>query len=108
MHMPERWGYVQFSTAKLGTTVFRPDPADPARHVLHQVYYAQRDFHKQHRRWAATLEELNLARLSHASLTKPLSMAVLPGGFQATAAIQRPDGTPQQWHIRQDAKVWSE
>src|SRR5205807_1283630 len=39
MHRPERWGYLQFSTAGPGTDVpFRPDPAARARHQLHRVY----------------------------------------------------------------------
>ena len=46
MHRPERWGILQFSTAAPGTTVFVPDPAQPARDYLHRVYYAQRDYRK--------------------------------------------------------------
>ena len=30
MHRPERWGYVQFSTAPPGQATYRPDPAGPA------------------------------------------------------------------------------
>jgi hypothetical protein len=108
MHRPERWGYVQFSTAKVGTATLRPDPADPVRHLLHQVYYAQRDYRQKQRRWATTLTDLGVSSLHHASLTKPLSLAVVPGGFQITAEMQKPDGTVQRWHIRQDAKVWTE
>ena len=29
MHRPERWGYVQFSTAKPGTVSYKPNPAGP-------------------------------------------------------------------------------
>ena len=42
MHRPERWGYVQFSTAKPGEAAFRKDPDWPVRDLLHRVYYAER------------------------------------------------------------------
>ncbi|HYT91498.1 MAG TPA: carbohydrate-binding family 9-like protein, partial [Gemmataceae bacterium] len=60
MHWPEKWGYVQFSTAKPGMAAFRPDPEGPARDVLHRIYHAQRAYHKEHKRWARSLGELGL------------------------------------------------
>lgn len=108
MHRPETWGYVQFTTAAPGTAQFRADPAGPARHLLHQVYYAQRDFRKKHQRWAKSLDELGLAGLSHESLTQPPKLEVTESCFEVTAAIKRPEGTSQRWHIRQDARVWPE
>lgn len=60
MHQPERWGYVQFSTAAPGTVDARRDPTHDARGRLHAVYNAQREFHRRHKRWAATLAELGL------------------------------------------------
>jgi hypothetical protein len=43
MHRPERWGYVQFSTAKPGSAAFRPDPERKVRDHLHRVWEAQRE-----------------------------------------------------------------
>ena len=53
MHRPESWGYVQFSTAAAGQATFRPDPAGPAKHLLHRVYYAQAAYRHKHGRWGA-------------------------------------------------------
>lgn len=61
MHRPERWGYLQFSTAAPGTVGFRPDPRHDTRARLHIVYYAQRDFFRRHKRYAGTLTELGLS-----------------------------------------------
>ena len=61
MHRPERWGYVQFSTAAPGQATYRPDPAGPIRDRLMQIYYAQRAFFDQNKRWATTLDDLKLA-----------------------------------------------
>ena len=60
MHRPERWGYVQFSTAVPGQAAYRPDPAAPIRDRLMQVYYAQKAYFKQNNRWAKTLDDLKL------------------------------------------------
>jgi hypothetical protein len=106
MHMPEKWGYVQFSTAKVGSARFRPDPAGPARHLLHRIYYAQKEYRKKHHRWAGSLDELGLARLGHESLTGPPRMEVTTSGFEATVEINLPEGKRQFWHIRQDSRIW--
>ncbi len=108
MHRPEKWGYVQFTTAKPGAATFRPDPAGPARHMLHQVYYRQRMFQKQHGRWAKTLDELGLGKLTHASLAEPLRLETTSSGFEVGAALRWADGSTQRWHIRHDARVWAD
>jgi hypothetical protein len=108
MHRPETWGYVQFSTAKAGEARFRPDPAGPARHLLHKVYYAQRNYQKEHGRWARTLEELGLPALTHESLAAPPKMEVSESGFEATVPLKPLDGRARRWHIRQDSRVWAD
>ena len=107
MHRPETWGYVQFSTAKVGTATFQPDPAGPARHLLHRIYYAQRDYRKKHGRWASKLEDLDVQRLEHESLVGPPLLEVTQTGFEATVDVKRSLDRPQRWHIRQDSRIWS-
>lgn len=107
MHRPERWGYVQFATGKVGTATFCPDAAGPAKHLLHCVYYAQRDYRQHHHRWARTLAELGLAGLAHESLAEPPKLEVTESGFEVTVAVRQAKGPPRRWHIRQDALVWS-
>jgi hypothetical protein len=60
MHRPERWGYIQFSTAKAGDARFRPDPDWEARDTLHRVYYAQRIYRKKNGKYATMLDDLGL------------------------------------------------
>jgi hypothetical protein len=108
MHRPEMWGYVQFSTAAPGKTTFRPDPAGPARHLLHRIYYAQRAFKKKHGQYAKTLEELRLPPLRHESLAGLLRLETKGNEFEATVEVRYPDGDVRRWHIRQDSRVWSE
>lgn len=97
MHRPEKWGYVQFTTGP-ATVAFRPDAAGPTRHLLHRVYYAQRQYREKHGRFARSLAELGV--------TAPgVDMVGLPSGFQATAVLQLPDGQHQRWYIREDARL---
>ena len=60
MHRPERWGYLQFSTAKSGTAAFKPDADWEVRDTLHRAYYAQRAYHKGYGKYAAALTDLGL------------------------------------------------
>jgi hypothetical protein len=87
MHRPETWGYVQFSTAPVGKARFRPDPTGPARHVLHQVLYAQHAFKREHGRWAKNLHELGLEKLTHPSLRAPPKLEVQGHSFTVTATV---------------------
>jgi hypothetical protein len=103
MHRPERWGYLQFSTAPPGTAPFRPDPAGPARDLLHRVYYAQRDYRKKHGAWAPSLGELGLGGLA-GSVTLQTTSSL----FEAQTAVRLPGGGVRRWRIRSDAKVWAE
>jgi WD40 repeat protein/serine/threonine protein kinase len=93
MHQPETWGYVQFSTAAPGTATFQPDPAGPAKHLLHRVYYAQKAFAKEKRHYAHTLAELGLA--------VPALLEADDNHFHATV-----EAGGRKWHIREDSLVW--
>ena len=76
MHRPERWGYVQFSTAPPGQAVYRPDPAGPVRDRLMQIYYAQAAYHARTKRWAA---EVRRADADHPGQSSPITR-LLSGG----------------------------
>ena len=104
MHRPDQWGYVQFSTAKPGTTTFASDPAWPARRWLHEVYYAQRAYLKANGKYASTLSELRIAGPVDASLSAP-SLAAAGGLFEASITLARPGGS-QRWAIRQDSLIY--
>ena len=108
MHRPETWGYVQFSTARAGTDRFRPDPAGPARNLLHKIYYAQKAYAKNHGRWARPLSELGLAEIWHETLTGAPRQEVTESDFEATLEIQESRRKHRRWHIRQDSRVWAD
>lgn len=104
MHRPERWGYLQFSAAPPGAATFRPDPTGPARHLLHRVYYAQRDYHKQHGAWARSLKQLKLDGLTLPELTDAVQLESAGGMFEASARLKN----GPRCVIRSDGRVWTE
>lgn len=60
MHRPERWGYLQFSTAKPGTATFRPDADWNIRDTLHRAHYTQHVYRAKHGKYASALGDLGL------------------------------------------------
>jgi cellulose/xylan binding protein with CBM9 domain len=107
MHRPERWGVVQFSTAAPGSVAYRPDPSLPARHLLHRVYYAQRDYHKARGMWAASLSDLGLTGLASSSVGD-LRLEKTATSYEATLTPAETGEKTRRWHIRSDSRVWSE
>ena len=96
MHRPERWGYIQFFTAAPGTAKFRPDPALPARDRLMDVYYRQKAFLKQHRRYATNLAELGLDGST-------IHLTISPNGYDASTLA----ANGRVLHIREDSRLWA-
>jgi predicted metalloprotease with PDZ domain len=104
MHRPERWGYVQFSTAAPGQAVYRRDPAGPFRDRLMQIYYAQKAFFEKHNHWAASLDDLKLGGATGLPEHKT-SLTLTADGYEA-AITTGPFGEKQQtWTIRQDSRI---
>jgi hypothetical protein len=104
MHMPERWGFVQFSDRLAGDGVapFVVDADEPVRHALRAVYHAQR-VHRADTGWYAEgLEELKLTAFDPAERS---GFAMQATRLQYTASLPSRAGTGR-WHIRDDGKVW--
>ena len=106
MHMPERWGVVQFSQATVG---YGPAPLVPlvdedVRWALRRLYFAQRAFHREHGRYADDLALLDyVAVMADGTELRP-DLLPTAEGYRATARGSA--GT--EWHIRQDGKIWKD
>ena len=105
MHCPEKWGCVRFSTAKPGTVRYKPDPTEPGRMILHEVYYAQRSYFKRYNRYAKTLDELRLYSLNHESLSSPPAIQLTDDGYRVSLTVKIPGGRSQKLSILQDSKI---
>jgi hypothetical protein len=101
MHRPERWGFLQFSTAAPGKADFKPDVDWERRDLLHRVYYAQRNFHKKNGRYATTTDDLGLKKL-------PDSVTIEATKRSFEASVTEPWGAapkPKRWSITHDGKL---
>ena len=106
MHRPETWGYVQFTTGRPGSVAFVPDASLPARRWLHEVYYAEVEYRKQHQRWAASLSELQLALPPGDARLASATLEVAGSLFDASVELRISGKKTQRWHIRQDSLIW--
>jgi hypothetical protein len=102
MHMPERWGYVQFSSARAGTEPFVEDPNERVKWALRRLYYRQRRVRAATGSYAATLDALNAAdiRVDGADFRPVIHgtdqfYEITASGFGQSLV-----------HITQDGRVW--
>jgi Carbohydrate family 9 binding domain-like len=104
MHMPERWGYVQFSSigAGGGTESFIEDPNERIKWALRRLYYRQRRFREVNGGYSASAAALHaddvrvdgfdFRQQIHAT---PSLYEIIANGFDGTVV-----------HIDQDGRVW--
>jgi arylsulfatase A len=104
MHMPERWGYVQFSRLPAGreTEAFVEDANEPVKWALRRLYYRQRAFRDANRGYAATLDALGPLDIRVEGLDFKPVMHSTQSLYEITAAGF--DG--RVVHINQDGRVW--
>lgn len=105
MHRPERWGYVQFSTAEPGTASFRPDPAAPVRDRLMQIYHAQRTHQRNNQRWNDRLDALDLGPPPANMPKHSTAIETTPEGYRASITFEPEPNAPQTWVVEQDSRI---
>jgi len=99
IHMPERWGFVQFSSiaAGAGTERFVEDPNDRVKWALRRLYYRQRRYRAEHGLYASDLAGLGARSIAVEGLdfrpslqaTDRLFLVSAPGFNGATVSIQQ-------------------
>jgi hypothetical protein len=105
MHMPERWGYVQFSNRRAGSGAerFVDDPNERVKWALRRLYYRQRQFRDANGRYAADLDALHAGDIRVEDFAFAPALHATPSLFEITAA-----GFDRAVvHITQDGRVWT-
>jgi hypothetical protein len=104
MHMPERWGYVQFSGAPAGAgkETFVDDPNERVMWALRRLYYRQARLRTTTGRYASTLEALNPADIRVEGLDFRPSLQTAGSLYEITA----PGLGGATAHIVQDGRAW--
>ena len=107
MHLPERWGFVQFSGEYAGgkEELFVPHPDEPIKFALREMYQLQRSYFRDHRRYAANLAELVPDGFK-------LNGANIEPEFEVTSSrflIKLPSNDGKSvWKITEDSRIWRE
>lgn len=105
MHVPERWGYVQFAEQPVGegSVSFAEDPNERVKWALRRLYYRQHDYYDARGCYADDLTELDAGELSVGGIDfEPELQAT-----QSTYEITTPGADGTTVHIRHDGKVWT-
>ncbi len=107
MHVPEMWGFVQFSEQSVteGSDQFVPKPEEQAKRLLRTVYYREREFFSKYGKFSSDLSELRVDPESVPGFLWPPSIFCTPTMYEAI--IQSLDGKVR-WHIRQDGMTWTQ
>jgi hypothetical protein len=104
MHMPERWGYVQFSDRPAGkeSVAFVDDPNDRVKWALRRLYYRQSTYRAAHGTYATTLEALNAGDIHVDGVDFKPVLRTTASGFEITTV----GFGNSVVHIAHDGRVW--
>ena len=98
MHRPEQWGYVQFEAS--AETPFVRDSTWPARELLMEIYYAQR----QREQPTEVFAELGIRGVRDPSLDEPELLVREDGTWRAEVDCRTPSGE-ERWRVDSDSKL---
>lgn len=107
MHRPETWGYVQFTTTKVGEKAipFAVKPEEQIKWALWQLYYQQYLYRAQHGFFTADRTKLTLptVNLSNYQLLPVIFMG--PKTFEIlVSSLER----GIFWHINEQGRIWKD
>ena len=107
MHIPDKWGYVQFSDhmAGSGITTFLINPQDAVKNELRVLYYEQQKYHSIHHKYAGTLNELGVTEKRQPPMKFGPAIKATPKEYEVTAKLP---GSDKLWHIDESGRVWAE
>ena len=103
MHLPYRWGYLQFSQAiaGAGNVSFTLDPDESVKDALRDIYDLQMQFFKEHKKYALTLEELTPDQAE----LEEVEFEISATRFKISASSRKNE---TRWHITEDSRIWNQ
>jgi thiamine biosynthesis lipoprotein ApbE len=104
MHMPERWGYVQFAeTPASPSASFVDDPNERVKWALRRLYYRQRNYRAANGTYATTLDALNASDIRVDGIEfKPAINTTVSSYEITTGAFDQ-----STLHINSEGRVWT-
>lgn len=107
MHLPERWGIIQFSAETPGSNVtFTHSDDMKYEWVLRELYYRQRDFRREHGEYSEDLNQLQSSSLFDEHNIQPdVKIQTLGNSYIMSLTTEELDHT---FYIREDSRAWKE
>ncbi len=104
LHTPEMFGIVQFTGNDSGGTQAVLDPFKDEKKRLLDIYFAQRDYFKQHDTYTDDITDLDLKPAQPVSPDLHPEIALTPDGYTASIDVKTLSGL-SVIRIRQDSKI---
>lgn len=104
MHMPEMWGYLQFSEATAGSKeeAFVPDPDRDLKRTLWVVYYAECNYFAKHNCYSSSLEDIGLKK---SDFPDNIPLPVILSTTTTYEAFFQSTDNIRGWTIYQDGRI---
>ena len=104
IHLPEYWGYVQFTEriAGKGEVAFVTRPEEETKWLLRNLYYRQNEYRTKFGHYTDSKDDLKVAEVCPKELISKMKIHATPSMYEIS--LPAPDGTV--WNIRQDGLVW--
>ena len=101
MHLPELWGFVQFTDRPAGSedVAFKENPEEQVKWQLRKWYYLQSRYFEKNGHYAASIQELDSEPTEGESPVIETTSQMYEMSLPAVEPGKR-------WYIRQDGKVW--
>jgi hypothetical protein len=112
MHFPEQWGFVRFSEQVVGSnakTDFELPQEYVAHRLLREVYWRQRVFQQEQKRYTTSLDSLGVEHRIMANFLWPPKLSVTDYGWEAwveEVTDLHDDGDISRWVITEDSRVF--
>ncbi|XP_038078391.1 uncharacterized protein LOC119745833 [Patiria miniata] len=106
MHLPERWGIIQFSTDKVNGSKFMRDPKWPMYSSLVAVYNAEKIFNAIAGYYTSNLTQLELPSYVTEGLCAGKPQITVINNYNFNATVKPLDSTLPTGHVRDDRYIW--
>ncbi|XP_072030981.1 uncharacterized protein [Amphiura filiformis] len=106
MHIPERWGILQFSTEKLNSSKFIKDPNWPVYQSLIEVYNAEKKFFSIQGYFTSDITQLELPSYVAKGQCAQIPIISVKQSYHFNVTVQPFDLSLSTGHIQGDRLIW--
>ncbi|XP_033101070.1 uncharacterized protein LOC117104355 [Anneissia japonica] len=106
MHLPERWGIIQFSSDAVNQTVFTPSPDWPVYDSLVHVYNAEKKFFAVQGYYTTRLNQLELPAYVADGECASKPYVVVDNNYSFNATVEPLFKEYHTGHVRDDRLIW--